>query len=81
MWVPYSNHSRIENEGNHMVCPSVSLDISEEGNTYSFEKKKKHKKKTDVLWRDAVLSVNNSCTLHNSVTVEDIFMLFYRNMY
>ena len=26
-------------------------------------------------------SVNNSCTLHNSVTVQDIFMQIYRNMY
>ena len=27
------------------------------------------------------LSANNSCMLHNSVTIRDIFMQFYRNMY
>ena len=49
-----------------------------------FEKKEENK--TDVIWRGVVrpsicLSVNDSCTLHNSVTIFNIFMQFYRNMY
>ena len=35
-------------------------------------------KKTDILWRGAVLLRKHSCTLYNSVTVQDIFMQFYR---